>query len=132
MCIDLEVGAVLTGVHAFILTSCDNSVPVGQIVECTAYLRLLCESLEDSDFTVYNMMSYNTPLERNWYCSRHCSSQLGYKNVGGSNDHVDNTTRPLRSGLLLCLHVIHSTRRNTFQRNYRSNLWYEKKLSSRA
>ena len=44
VCIDLEAGAILTSVHALILTSCDNSVPalvMGRDAECTAYLRLL-------------------------------------------------------------------------------------------
>ena len=43
VCIDLEAGAILTCVHALILTSCDNSVPTavtGRDAECTAYLRL--------------------------------------------------------------------------------------------
>ena len=72
VCIDLEASAILTSVHALILTSCDNSVPtlvIGRDAECTVYLHLLRESLEDTDFTVYNMMLYNTAQETNRYRS---------------------------------------------------------------
>ena len=72
VCIDLEFSAILTLVHALILTSCDNSVHalvMGRDAECRAYLRLLQESLEDTDFTVYSMMLYNTAQETNRYRS---------------------------------------------------------------
>ena len=45
VCIDLEAGAILTSVHALILTACDNSVPslmMGRDAECTTFV--FCES----------------------------------------------------------------------------------------
>ena len=62
-CVDLEPSAILSSVHGLILKACDKGVPalvMGRDAECTAYIRLLRESLEDTDFTVYSMMSYNT------------------------------------------------------------------------
>ena len=62
----------MSGVHLLILKACDNGVPalvIGCNAECTACIRLLRESLEDTDFIVYNMMSHNTAQETNRYCS---------------------------------------------------------------
>ena len=67
VCIDVQRGAILSNLHALILTACDHGVPLlvtGRDAECTAYIRLLGESLEDS---VYNMMSHNTAQGMNHY-----------------------------------------------------------------
>ena len=42
---------------------------MGRGAECTAYLRLLQDSWEDTDFTMHNMMSCNQAQETNRYCS---------------------------------------------------------------
>ena len=34
-----------------------------------AFVRLTQGCVTDTNLTVYNMMSYNTALETNWYCS---------------------------------------------------------------
>ena len=72
VCINLEAGAILTSVHALIIIAFDSGVPLlvmGRNAECTAYLRLLRESLADIDLSMYNMMAYNTSQETSRYCS---------------------------------------------------------------